>query len=81
MIQVYTNFIHACHNCTVIFPVGIVDGRQGEPIKPIIPLTDLNLVIQLCQMLDAIVPKDVQDPAELEMYFVEAMYWSIGKIL
>ncbi|XP_075256614.1 dynein axonemal heavy chain 10-like [Convolutriloba macropyga] len=57
---------------------GIVDGRQGEPIKPIIPLTDLNLVIQLCQMLDAIVPKDVQDPAELEMYFVEAMYWSIG---
>ncbi|XP_076108254.1 dynein axonemal heavy chain 10-like isoform X2 [Mytilus galloprovincialis] len=57
---------------------GLVDGRQGEKMKTIIPLTNLNMVRQLSKMLDALVTKEVTEADELECYFLEALYWSIG---
>ena len=57
---------------------GIVDGRQGEKMRTIVPLTNLNMVKQLSKMLDALVTKEVSEADELECYFLEALYWSIG---
>lgn len=57
---------------------GIMDGRQGEKMRTIVPLTNLNMVKQLSKMLDALVTKEVSEADELECYFLEALYWSIG---
>jgi len=33
---------------------GVVEGRQGKPLKGIVSRTNLNMLTQLCMMLDAI---------------------------
>ncbi|KAG8146106.1 hypothetical protein E2320_012501 [Naja naja] len=60
---------------------GIVDGRQGERMKMIVPQTDLNMVTQLSMMLDALIEAEVEDPDVLECYFLEALYCSLGASL
>uniref|UniRef100_H9GM01 Dynein axonemal heavy chain 10 n=1 Tax=Anolis carolinensis TaxID=28377 RepID=H9GM01_ANOCA len=60
---------------------GIVDGRQGEKQKTIVPQTDLNMVIQLSKMLDALLEVEVEDPDVLECFFLEALYSSLGACL
>ncbi|PVD32839.1 hypothetical protein C0Q70_08286 [Pomacea canaliculata] len=60
---------------------GIQDGRQGEKMKTIIPLTNLNMVTQLTMMLNALLTRELSEPAELEAYFLQALYWSVGGAL
>uniref|UniRef100_K7FM63 Dynein axonemal heavy chain 10 n=1 Tax=Pelodiscus sinensis TaxID=13735 RepID=K7FM63_PELSI len=60
---------------------GIVDGKQGEKLKTIVPQTDLNMIMQLTMMLEAIVVLEPDDPDVLECYFLEALYSSLGATL
>uniref|UniRef100_A0A8C9QJ13 Dynein axonemal heavy chain 10 n=1 Tax=Spermophilus dauricus TaxID=99837 RepID=A0A8C9QJ13_SPEDA len=60
---------------------GIVDGRQGEKLKTIVPQTDLNMVTQLAKMLDALLEGEIEDPDLLECFFLEALYFSLGASL
>ncbi|XP_078523750.1 dynein axonemal heavy chain 10 isoform X2 [Lissotriton helveticus] len=60
---------------------GVMDGRQGEKLKTIVPQTDLNMVTQLSMMLDALLEKEMEEPAVLECYFIEALYCSLGATL
>ncbi|XP_065190514.1 dynein axonemal heavy chain 10-like [Sycon ciliatum] len=61
---------------------GFVDGRAVEKLKTIIPLTNLNMVCQLCKMLDSLLPAadsgNVYGTAVLESIFLSALYWSVG---
>ncbi|XP_067862341.1 dynein axonemal heavy chain 10 [Heptranchias perlo] len=60
---------------------GMVEGRQEEKLKTIIPQTELNMVTQLARMLDSFLEKDVDNFDVLECYFIEAMYCSLGACL
>ncbi|KFZ50352.1 Dynein heavy chain 10, axonemal, partial [Antrostomus carolinensis] len=60
---------------------GIVDGRHGERLKTIVPQTDLNMVVQLTVMLEALVVVQPVDPDVLECFFLEALYSSLGAAL
>ncbi|KAM9219274.1 dynein axonemal heavy chain 10 [Leptosomus discolor] len=60
---------------------GIVDGRHGERPKTIVPQTDLNMVVQLTVMLEALVEVQPDDPDVLECFFLEALYSSLGAAL
>ncbi|XP_033076049.1 dynein heavy chain 10, axonemal [Trachypithecus francoisi] len=60
---------------------GIVDGRQTEKLKTIVPQTDLNMVTQLAKMLDALLEGEIEDLDLLECYFLEALYCSLGASL
>eukprot|EP00069_Balaena_mysticetus_P013367 bmy_01484T0 len=60
---------------------GIVDGRQGEKLKTIVPQTNLNMVTQLTKMLDSLLEGEIEDPDLLECYFLEALYCSLGASL
>uniref|UniRef100_A0A8C6RAH3 Dynein, axonemal, heavy chain 10 n=1 Tax=Nannospalax galili TaxID=1026970 RepID=A0A8C6RAH3_NANGA len=60
---------------------GVIDGRQGERLKTIVPQTDLNMVIQLTKMLDSLLEGEVKDPDLLECFFLEALYCSLGASL
>ncbi|KFO71450.1 Dynein heavy chain 10, axonemal, partial [Cuculus canorus] len=60
---------------------GVVDGKQVERLKTIVPQTDLNMVVQLTVMLDALVVVQPDDPDVLECFFLEALYCSLGAAL
>ncbi|KAM4707116.1 dynein axonemal heavy chain 10 [Discoglossus pictus] len=67
--------------CIEMIVEGIMDGKQGEKIKTIVPQTDLNMVTQLSMMLDALLEKEIDEPEVLECYFIEALYCSLGATL
>ena len=65
---------------------GMLDGKQGEKLKQIIPLTGLNLVTQLCFMLNSILApfESAKEPLEnniLECVFITCLTWSFGASL
>ncbi|KAJ7419933.1 Dynein heavy chain 10, axonemal [Willisornis vidua] len=59
---------------------GIVDGKQGQKLKTIVPQTDLNMVVQLTVMLEVLVVQP-ENPDVLECFFLEALYCSLGAAL
>uniref|UniRef100_A0A2C9JWZ0 AAA+ ATPase domain-containing protein n=1 Tax=Biomphalaria glabrata TaxID=6526 RepID=A0A2C9JWZ0_BIOGL len=65
-------------NCIDLVIEGIQDGRQVEKLKTIVPLTNLNMVNQLSQMLNALLVKEVSEPLELEAFFLQCLIWSVG---
>ncbi|CAH2003821.1 unnamed protein product, partial [Acanthoscelides obtectus] len=69
---------------------GTLGNRQVNPLKPVIPQTGLNMITQLCFMIDAIFPQnqeDTRDPEEeadsdlLFAVFVTCIYNSVGAAL
>ncbi|KAJ7387135.1 Dynein heavy chain 10, axonemal [Desmophyllum pertusum] len=68
--------------CIDLILEGMIEGKIGKKLKTIIPLTNLNMVVQLSQMLDALLP-----PAEnaqflgtetTEAIFLSSLTWSLG---
>ncbi|XP_068013204.1 dynein axonemal heavy chain 10, partial [Melanerpes formicivorus] len=59
---------------------GIIDGSHGERLKTIVPQSDLNMVVQLTVMLEALVVQP-DYPDVLECFFLEALYSSLGAAL
>ncbi|XP_070572584.1 dynein axonemal heavy chain 10-like isoform X2 [Ptychodera flava] len=68
-------------SCMDMIIEGIVDGKQGQKMKTIIPLTNLNLVTQLSYMLDSLITSEITEPDILECVFLQALYWSLGACL
>ncbi|XP_071619148.1 dynein axonemal heavy chain 10 isoform X2 [Heliangelus exortis] len=60
---------------------GIVNGRQEAKLKTIVPQTNLNMVVQLTVMLDALILAQPDDLDILECFFLEALYSSLGATL
>ncbi|XP_076452214.1 dynein axonemal heavy chain 10-like [Babylonia areolata] len=60
---------------------GMKDGVQGEKLRTIIPLSNLNLVTQLCNMLTTLLTEEVGDSYELEAIYIMALCWSAGAAL
>ena len=60
----------------------IIDGKQREKLKSTIPITGLNIVVQLGYMLDSLLAplENVKEPTDemvLECIFVQAVTWSL----
>jgi len=72
---------------TLAFIIEGIDGSiQLEPLKTIVKQTDLNMVVQLCIMLDSMLPhtendKIIYDDEVLECAFIQCMYFSLGASL
>lgn len=65
---------------------GIDGTKQVEPLKTIVMQTELNMLIQLCMMLNALLPhtendKIVYDDEVVECAFTQCLYCSIGASL
>ena len=69
--------------CIDLIHEGMLDGKQGDKLKLIVPQTDLNMVTQLCMMLESRLDfiENLEDGAVLEAIFVECFIWSIGGTL
>jgi dynein heavy chain len=66
--------------------LGVVDGKQGDRLKGIINITNLNMVVQLSFMLESLLMplennKEPTNEMVLECIFVQALYWSMGASL
>ncbi|CAF4841586.1 unnamed protein product, partial [Rotaria magnacalcarata] len=48
----------------------MIDGKQGDKLKQIIPLTNLNMTSQLCYMLESLLQpyENISDPLEDIIY-------------
>ncbi|XP_037090995.1 dynein heavy chain 10, axonemal-like [Pollicipes pollicipes] len=58
---------------------GLIEGRQEAKLHTIVPLTNLNMVVQLASMIDALVGAGEPCPEDqLEPVFLQALYWSLG---
>ncbi|KAG5844641.1 hypothetical protein ANANG_G00164650 [Anguilla anguilla] len=67
--------------CIDMIVEGIVDGKQEEKLKTIVPQTDLNMVFQLSMMLEALLVEDELEASVLECFFLEALCCSLGGAL
>ncbi|XP_078467787.1 dynein axonemal heavy chain 10-like [Lampetra planeri] len=67
--------------CMQMIVEGIVNGTQEVKPKTMVPQTDLNMVVQLCMMLDALLELAGEDSSMLECYFLEALFCSLGATL
>ncbi|KAJ8266677.1 hypothetical protein GJAV_G00133350 [Gymnothorax javanicus] len=67
--------------CIDMIVDGIVDGKQEEKLKTIVPQTDLNMVVQLSMMLDALLVQEELEAPVLECFFLEALCCSLGGAL
>lgn len=70
--------------------LGQCDKEQGVPLRTVIPQTGLNMVTQLCHIIDAIYPAPVEetrkpdeeaDEGLLECIFMVGVYNSLGATL
>jgi len=58
--------------CVDMICEGVVEGRLGQRLKGVIPLTNLNLVTQLTKMLDVLLGQDeLEDMLVLECLFLQ----------
>ncbi|XP_055846772.1 dynein axonemal heavy chain 10 isoform X2 [Episyrphus balteatus] len=71
---------------------GLDGTQQGKPLKTVIPQTDLNMIVQFCNLYDAIfAPPPINpdadepfvnyNPGTLECGFIECIYGSLGACL
>ncbi|KAK5648316.1 hypothetical protein RI129_003208 [Pyrocoelia pectoralis] len=69
---------------------GVLGTQQVSPLKTVIPQTGLNMITQLCFMIDSMYPQpieDARDPEEeieegpIEAIFLHALYNSVGASL
>ena len=67
---------------------GVEDDTITAPPKRALPLTNLNMITQLCNMLAALLVEDDQssadaevDPTVLESAFIYCLIWSIGSTI
>ena len=73
--KLYEKYVPLCVDMII---EGVVEGRLGQRLKGVIPLTNLNLVTQLTNMLDALLghQEELEDPHELEAVFLQASFLS-----
>ncbi|KAM9822155.1 dynein axonemal heavy chain 10-like isoform 2-T2 [Syngnathus typhle] len=76
--KLFEKYVHVLIDMIV---EGIVDGKQGQKLKTVVPQTDLNMVSQLCMMLDALLETENLSPDVLESYYLEALCCSLGATL
>ncbi|KAI9351727.1 dynein heavy chain, N-terminal region 1-domain-containing protein [Zopfochytrium polystomum] len=62
---------------------GTFEGFSGNPLKRVIPVTSLDMVAQLCNLLEVqlVDPKQSTQESIVEAIFIQAITWSIGASL
>jgi dynein heavy chain len=63
---------------------GLVNGEMGKKLKQVISITNVDMVKQLCSVIDAFLPKESTqslDVLEVEMVYIFCIVWSMGAAL
>lgn len=57
---------------------GLVDNEMGQKLEQVVPITNIDMVKQLCSCLDAFLSKDILDIQDVENIYVFCLVWSLG---
>ncbi|XP_067124199.1 dynein axonemal heavy chain 10, partial [Centruroides vittatus] len=57
-----------------------IQNKSASQLTTIISRTPLNMITQLCLMLESLLTPDITDQDIIESYFLMAVYWSIGSV-
>jgi dynein heavy chain len=59
---------------------GIEDGEQGARLLHVIPIPNISMAQQLCQLLASMLTSElnITDPATIESVFIFCLTWSLG---
>jgi Dynein heavy chain AAA lid domain len=60
---------------------GMVDGEMGQKLKQAVPVTNIDMMKQLCCVIDAHLPLDIIDPVDIEYLYIFSVIWSLGAAL
>eukprot|EP01037_Dinobryon_pediforme_P032730 gene32730-37821_t len=60
---------------------GLIDGEMGQRLKQVIPITNIDMVKQLCSVLDSFLDKSVVDNMDIEHTYIYSCVWSLGAAL
>jgi dynein heavy chain, axonemal len=80
LILLFNKYIEKCVSRII---EGKVEDGFEEPLVNATPRTGLNLVIQLCRLMDILIPED-SSAIEIDLaepYFIFGMLWSLGSTL
>jgi dynein heavy chain len=67
--------------CIDLILSGIVDSVMGIKLKQVIPITNIDMVKQLCSVIDAHLSLDIVDPVDIEYIYIFSVIWSLGATL
>ena len=59
----------------------MVDGEMGHKLKQAVPVTNIDMIKQLCCVLDAHLSVDIIDPVDIEYLYIFSVIWSLGAAL
>jgi dynein heavy chain, axonemal len=59
----------------------MVDGEMGQKLKQAVPVTNIDMMKQLCCVIDAHLPLDIIDPVDIEYLYIFSVIWSLGAAL
>ncbi|KAJ3359470.1 Dynein heavy chain 10, axonemal, partial [Kappamyces sp. JEL0680] len=77
MIKFYGKYVNQLMDYVI---EGVFEGYIGDPLKRVIPVTNLSMVVQLCALVEVQV-MDLKVPLQeilLENIFIQALVWSLG---
>lgn len=67
--------------CIDLILSGMVDGEMGQKLKQVIPITNIDMLKQLCSVIDAHLSLDIVDPVDIEYLYIYSCVWSLGAAL
>ena len=60
---------------------GLVDGEMGAKLKQVIPISNIDMVKQLCSSLDVFVSPNITNESDLEGMYLFCVVWALGAAL
>lgn len=61
--------------------LGMVDGEMGQKLSQVIPISNIDMIKQLCSTLDAFLLQDIADTTDIEAIYQFCIIWSLGASL
>lgn len=76
--QLMKLFHKYCPQSIDLILTGVVDGEMGRKLQQVIPITSIDMIKQLCSLLDAFYARDIEDAGDVEAVYIYCLMWSLG---
>eukprot|EP01040_Poterioochromonas_malhamensis_P005875 gene5875-6317_t len=78
MLSLYDKYVPKCIEMIL---AGMIDGEMGQRLKQVIPIKNIDMVKQLCSLLDAFLAAEITDQMDIEHVYIFCCVWSLGAAL
>ncbi|CAM9101409.1 unnamed protein product [Chrysoparadoxa australica] len=75
LILLFDKYVPACVDYVLS---GLIKGEQVEKLRQVIPITNVDMVKQLCSSLDQFLSPDTEAKGDIEGVYMFCLIWSFG---